>query len=109
MFIVSLLAIILTSVFTTLWTFLFIIPGFIATINYSQTYYILIDDNEITAYDAIGESKQMMKGHKLEYLILLLSFSGWFILSILTLGVGFLWLIPYIQLTCANFYNSIKA
>lgn len=109
MFVVALLAIVLISIFTTLWTLLLIIPGIIAAINYSQTYYILVDDKTKNAYDAIKASKEMMKGHKWDYFVLVLSFSGWMILATLTLGIGFIWLVPYMQVTFANFYDSIKA
>lgn len=109
MFAVVLLAIVLISIFTTLWTLLLIIPGIIAAINYSQTYYILVDDKNKSAYDAIKASKEMMNGHKWDYFVLVLSFSGWMILATLTLGIGFIWLVPYMQVTFANFYDSIKA
>lgn len=109
MFVVALLAIVLISIFTTLWTLLLIIPGIIAAINYSQTYYILVDDKTKNAYDAIKASKEMMNGHKWDYFVLVLSFSGWMILAVLTLGIGFIWLVPYMQVTFANFYDSIKA
>ncbi len=49
----------------------------------------------------------MMDGHKMEYFILCLSFIGWFILSCITLGIGFLWLIPYFYTTSAAFYEEI--
>ncbi len=109
MFVVALLAIVLISIFTTLWTLLLIIPGIIAAINYSQTYYILIDDQDKNAYDAIKASKEIMNGHKWDYFVLILSFTGWMVLATLTLGIGFIWLVPYMQVTLANFYDSIKA
>ena len=49
-----------------------------------------------------------MKGHKWEYFVLGLSFLGWMILGVFTLGILYFWLIPYMQVTCANFYESIK-
>lgn len=109
MFLVTLLALILMGIFKTLWALLLIIPGIIAAISYSQTYYILLDNPNLNAYDAIKTSKKMMNGHKFDYFVLVLSFSGWMILSTLTLGIGFIWLIPYMQVTLANFYDSIKA
>ncbi|MCT4573888.1 DUF975 family protein, partial [Bacillus thuringiensis] len=51
--------------------------------------------------------RRMMDGHKMEYFILCLSFIGWFILSCITLGIGFLWLIPYFYTTSAAFYEEI--
>ena len=51
----------------------------------------------------------MMKGHKFDLFYLYLSFIGWFILSILTCGVGFIWLIPYVQMSVAAFYEDLKS
>ena len=49
-----------------------------------------------------------MDGYKLQYFFLGLSFIGWMLLCLLTLGIGFLWLIPYIQVTYAKFYLNLK-
>ena len=108
MFSVALLSIILMSIFVTLWSLLFVIPGIIAAISYSQVPYILLDNPNMSAMDAIKMSKNMMQGHKADYFVLMLSFIGWSILAALTLGIGYLWLIPYTQVTMANFYDSIK-
>ncbi|CCI82034.1 hypothetical protein FC41_GL000658 [Lactobacillus hominis DSM 23910 = CRBIP 24.179] len=62
---------------------------------------------EITATQAISESRKVMDGHKGELFVLDLSFIGWWLLSILTLGIGFLWLIPYVRVTHANFYRQL--
>lgn len=108
MFSVALLSIILMSIFVTLWSLLLVIPGIIAAISYSQVPYILLDNPNMSAMDAIKMSKNMMQGHKADYFVLMLSFIGWSILAALTLGIGYLWLIPYTQVTMANFYDSIK-
>lgn len=108
MFSVALLSIILMSIFVTLWSLLLVIPGIIAAISYSQFPYILLDNPNMSAMDAIKMSKNMMQGHKADYFVLMLSFIGWSILAALTLGIGYLWLIPYTQVTMANFYDSIK-
>lgn len=57
--------------------------------------------------DVLRKSKELMKGHRFEYFVLGLSFLGWEILGLLTLGILYLWLIPYIQVTTANFYNKL--
>ena len=90
------------------WILLLIIPGFIMGLAYSQTVYILADDKSIGVYNAIKKSRAMMKGHKLKLFYLYCRFSGWMLLSVLTLGVGFLWVLPYIQTTRAKFYEDIK-
>lgn len=104
----SFVAYVLEAVFIFLWTLLLIIPGIIASIAYSQTFYILSEDKKIDALDAITKSKQMMYGHKWTYFCLNLRFIGWFLLCLLTLGIGFLWFIPYVQVSYAEFYKELK-
>lgn len=99
---------VLTSIYTFLWTLLFIIPGIIKTISYGMAPLILAEDNTLTATDAIEKSKTMMEGHKMDYFILLLSFIGWILLFTVTLGIAGIYVIPYMQATIVNFYNSIK-
>ncbi|MBK5448993.1 DUF975 family protein [Bacillus sp. TH22] len=98
----------LMYVYLMLWTLLLIIPGIIKSFSYSMTYFILNDRPEYTANQAITESRRMMNGHKMDYFLLCLSFLGWFILSILTVGIGFLWLAPYFYSTSAAFYKEIS-
>ena len=99
----------LTSVFTFLWTLLFIIPGIIKHYSYGMTFYIAKDHPELGADDCIEESKKMMYGHKMRLFLLDLSFIGWALLCILTLGIGLLWLYPYIETSHAIFYKELKA
>ena len=108
MFMTFIAAAILISLFTTLWTLLLIIPGIIAAYSYQMTLYILLDNPNMNVMDAIKESKRMMKGHKMDYFILQLSFIGWIILGIFTLGILYLWLVPYMNVTMCNFYNNLK-
>ena len=102
-------AYLLRSLFIFLWTLLLIIPGIIAAISYSMTFYILADDNSIGAMDAIDKSKKMMDGYKWKCFCLGLEFLGWALLCILTLGIGLLWLIPYYHVSMAKFYDDLKA
>ncbi|MCQ6569484.1 DUF975 family protein [Bacillus mycoides] len=104
----SFLTYLLMYVYLMLWTLLLIIPGIIKSFSYSMTYFILNDRPEYTANQAITESRHMMNGHKMDYFLLCLSFLGWFILSILTLGIGFLWSAPYFYATSAAFYEEIS-
>ena len=108
MFMTFIAAAILIGLFTTLWTLLLIIPGIIAAYSYQMTLYILLDNPNMNVMDAIKESKRMMKGHKMDYFILQLSFIGWIILGIFTLGILYLWLVPYMSVTMCNFYNNLK-
>lgn len=104
----SLIAYILRIVFVFLWSLLFIIPGIIKAIAYSMTPYIIADNPELTATEALDKSQEMMSGNKWRYFCLLLSFIGWYILSAFTFGIGILFLYPYINTTIANFYVEIR-
>ena len=73
-----------------------------------MTPYVLIDHPELSANEAIHESSRLMEGHKFDLFWLYLSFIGWAILAVLTLGIGFFWLEPYMQASVAAFYNDIK-
>ena len=101
-------AYLLMVVFIFLWALLLIIPGIIAAIAYSQTFYILAEDDTIGSMDALRKSKEMMNGYKWKYFCLGLRFIGWALLCVLTLGIGFLWLSPYIQVSYAKFYEDLK-
>lgn len=81
------------------------IPAYIAYFRYSMSYYILADNPNIRSIDAIRKSKNIMKGNKWKLLCLYLSFIGWWILCMFTLGIGFLWLTPYIEVTTIAFYD----
>lgn len=105
----SLAAYLLVALFTFLWTLLLIVPGIIAAISYSMTYFIIAEDSNIGPMEAIDKSKKMMDGYKWKYFCLCLRFIGWALLCILTLGIGFLWLMPYIYVTMAKFYDDVKA
>lgn len=107
-YVTALIAQVLMTIFIALWTLLLIIPGIIAEIKYSMTFYIIADNPEISALDAIDKSKKMMDGHKWEYFCLQLSFIGWGILSIITCGIGFIWLVPYVKTSNTYFYENIK-
>lgn len=92
----------------TLWSCLFLIPGIIAAYRYHMAPYILADNNTTGILEAIKLSSQMMKRKKKKLFCLQLSFIGWFLLSILTFGIGFLWLLPYMQSSYAAFYIELS-
>ncbi|MBC2581303.1 DUF975 family protein [Clostridium sp. DJ247] len=100
---------ILITLFVFLWSLLLVVPGIIAGYRYSMAFYILYDNPKIGAMAALNLSKEIMAGNKWRLFCLHFSFIGWALLSILTLGIGFLWLIPYINTSVANFYESIKS
>ncbi len=92
-----------------LWTLLFIIPGIYKALQYSMTPYIAVEHPELSASEAIAMSRQMTKGHILDLFLLGLSFIGWILLGIVTLGIGYYWLLPYMYTTFAAFYGDLKA
>ena len=73
-----------------------------------MTFYIIADDDSIGVLDAIKKSNEMMNDHRWKLFYLYLRFFGWGIACLLTFGLGFLWLIPYIQVSVAKFYEDIK-
>lgn len=98
----------LSGLYIVLWTLLFIIPGIIAAYRYAMAPFILAENPGMTASQAIDASKQMMEGRKLDLFVLDLTFIGWRILNLLTLGIGSLWLNPYINAAYAAFYRDIN-
>ena len=86
-----------------------IIFSAIISLMLSQTFFILKDNSNISAIDAMIKSGAMMKGHKEDLFFLYLSFTGWFILCILTFGIGILFLYPFVEATQAHFYEDLKA
>lgn len=99
----------LQFVYTMLWMLLLIVPGIVKAYSYSMTPYILYDRPDLQRNAAIELSMRMMRGHKMELFLLHLSFIGWFLLCVVTLGIGLLWLIPYVETTVAAFYEDLKA
>ena len=99
---------VLVSVFTILWSLLFVIPGIIKAYSYSMTFYILADHPEMSAKDAIRTSQVMMEGHKMDLFILELSFFGWYLLCGITFGLAALYVGPYVSASHAMFYETIK-
>ena len=98
----------LVGVYTLLWTLLLIVPGFIKALSYALAPYIMIDNPELSAEEAICKSMKMMDGHKMDLFLIQLGFMGLGLLSILLLGIPFLWLMPYYQVVYAKFYEEIK-
>ena len=98
----------LILLFTYLWMLLFIIPGIIKAYSYSMSFYILAENPDMTAREALNESKLIMQGHKWEFFVLELSFILWILLGVVTFGLALIYVEPYMQLTYTNFYHNIK-
>jgi len=108
-FVVALGAYLLMVLFVFLWSLLLIIPGIIASIAYALTFFILAEDPTLSPMEALRKSKKMMYGYKWKYFCLGLRFIGWALLCLLTLGLGFIVLMPYIYASYAKFYDDVKA
>ncbi len=98
----------LISIFTYLWSLLFIIPGIVKSYSYAMAPYIAAENKGISSFEAIDRSREMMDGNKMKLFLLELSFFGWHILAPFTLGLLYIWLTPYIQASRTVFYNSLK-
>ena len=97
------------GLFVFLWALLFIIPGIIKGISYSMTQYLLADCPNVKARDALKLSMRMMNGHKWEYFVLGLSFLGWILLSVLTLGIlSVFYVDPYMRSSFAEYYLELR-
>lgn len=99
----------LMCLYIALWSLLLVIPGIIKSISYSQTLFILRDEPTLKYDGAIERSMAMMQGYKMDYFLLILSFIGWYILGIVSFGIGFLWINPYITRALVIFYEDLKS
>ena len=100
---------ILLQVYILLWMLLLIVPGFIAIYSYTLAPYILNDNPDMTPNQAIARSKKLMYGHRWRLACLQGRFIGWWLLCILTVGIGSLWLVPYYQVSVSRFYDDLLA
>jgi len=98
---------ILMGIFVLLWALLLIIPGIIAALSYSQAFFLMAQDTRLGPLEALRASKEMMVGHKARLFVLGLRFIGWALLCILTLGIGFFWLSPYMSVSYAAFHDDL--
>jgi uncharacterized membrane protein len=97
------------SILIGLWSLLLLIPGIIKAFSYAMTPFIIEEYPELSSTEAIHRSRMMMRGHKFDLFWLELSFIGWGFLCLLTAGIGFFWLIPYMETSIAAFYEEVKA
>ncbi len=98
----------LTGLFVFLWSLLFIVPGVIAGLGYAMTPYVLAENPDMGAREAMKVSKDMMKGHKWRLFCLEISFFGWYLLGAVTLGIANLFVVPYAEAAVATFYREIS-
>lgn len=99
----------LMSIYLFLWTMLLIIPGIVKSYSYRMVPFIVQDYPDLTAKEVINKSREMMDGQKMETFKLDLSFIGWFLLALVTLGlVGVFWTNPYFYNTNAALYRRLN-
>lgn len=91
-----------------LWSLLFIIPGIVKSYSYSMMFFVLAENPKINAMRAMDISKVLTNGHKADLFAMDLSFLGWALLSCLSFGIGFIWLVPYMKTTETFAYYDLK-
>ena len=93
-----------------LWSLLLIVPGVIKTLAFSQAYFVLLENPNMSASDILKKSESMMNNHKWEMFVLMLSFLGWLLLGSITLGIlNILYVTPYMLYTFIYYYDALKA
>ena len=98
----------LMGLYICLWSLLLIIPGIVKYYAYAMTPYIMAEKPNLSINEAITKSREMMKGHKWQLFWLDVSFTGWMLLSIVTLGIALVFVWPYYSAARAEFYKEIK-
>ena len=107
-FINAMVTYLLMILFVILWALLLIVPGIIAAFAYSMSFYILSENRSLKPREVLRASREMMDGYKWKLFLIGLRIFLLALLCILTLGIGFLWLIPYANVTMATFYDEIR-
>jgi uncharacterized membrane protein len=105
----SLLTGVLYNLFVAIGSIILFVPGIIFGFSFSMAFYIINDHPEMTAMEALRESRRLMNGHKMQYFLLSLSFIGWMLLGMACLGVGTLWASSYMSCASAVFYDELVA
>lgn len=95
------------GIFIFMWALLFLIPGIVKTYSYAMAEYLMTREKDLTAMEAISESRRLMKGNKMRLFILKLSFIGWILLTIATLGMAAFYVVPYMNMAVTEFFNDI--
>ncbi|MBU87102.1 MAG: hypothetical protein CMC53_03330 [Flavobacteriaceae bacterium] len=87
---------------------LLIVPGIYAALTFSQVFYIISQNNDISIKEAFKQSSTMMKGHKWQLFKLIIRYVFYFILSVFTLFIWALWLIPQMNVSFAIFFRELN-
>lgn len=98
----------LVNIYTFLWSLLLIVPGIIKCLSYSLAPYIIADNPDMSADEAINLSMKMMDGHKCQLFLIILGYIGFALLSSILLFIPLLWLVPYYYAVQTKFYEEVK-
>lgn len=98
----------LVSLISLLWAFLLIVPGIIVYLSYSLCNYVLVDNDNMSVTEILSESKRLTDGYKGDIFLFAISFAGWYLLSMLTLGIALIYVIPYVSVSFAIYYEELK-
>ena len=98
-----------SSIFIALWSLLLVVPGIIKGYSYAMSTYIMAENPGMSQSECRKASMRMMIGHKWRLFCLHFSFIGWSLLCALTFGILSFWVIPYMRVAEAAFYEDLKA
>lgn len=96
------------NILVFLWFLLLVIPGIVKTYAYSMVPFLLADHPGIGAKRAVEVSNRMTRGHKWKMFVLDLSFIGWYLLGMIPLMMGTLFVLPYVHATKAELYLTLR-
>lgn len=101
----------LEALFIILYTIMLIVPGIIKCFGYSLVNYILADEKykDLKYKEVLDLSEKMMVGHKMDLFKLMLSYIGWFLLGIITLGIAIIYILPQYHVSIAKFLYDVKS
>lgn len=109
LFIPILVMTVVMSILISIGFMLLIVPGIILTFRYAMAQMIAAEaEDELDGIETLKQSAKLMDGHKWEFFVFMLSFIGWYILGIITLGIAYIWVIPYITVAEIDYYEELK-
>jgi uncharacterized membrane protein len=97
----------IVSALTGLGFMLLVIPGIVIAMMFAMVEYVMAD-GEYNISETLKQSRKLMDGYKWDLFVFNLSFFGWIILSIITIGILSIYTIPYITVSNALYYEELK-
>ena len=98
------------GIMTALWSLLLIVPGIIYACKVIMVQYLLAEDGveKKTIRELVKTSENLMDGYKMDYVCFGLSFIGWVLLGIITFGIAFIWVLPYVEVANIMYFEELK-